>query len=242
MVAQWVLYAVQIRQTREVTNADSTTKAIPSLHCSLTAVAKDIFATDYPGRLMSTLAVGFSTFSFWSAFYFFKSVAKFWGTILAAVFNVTVTTPLWTIIMRMQADTSDTPATWYEQAGRIYEQRGIVGFFAGLTPNLVMITFPLLQANIYFVIVQMLVVASGEDDEVNLHAKYKYIASLTAGFSTLTAVVATYPIQFARVRWQTGMPVLPDGACASASACEVVNAVYAGIWTKLLQSAFLLHR
>jgi hypothetical protein len=236
MLAQWVFYAVQIRQTREVTSNSGRSGDVPSIHCSLKAVAADIFASEYPGRIMSTMAVGFSTFTFWFAFYFFESIAAFWGTLIASVCNVVVTTPLWTIIIRLQADTSEKPANWLEQVATIYEEFGIAGFFSGLTPNLFMIAFPIVQANIYYTIVQIIVLASDEGDEMHLHAKYKYLASVIAGMATLVATVATYPIQYVRVRWQTGLPILPSGDGASMSFFEVVRAVYAGIVTKLLHS------
>ncbi|CAK0796450.1 unnamed protein product [Prorocentrum cordatum] len=68
MVAHWVLYPIQVRQTREVAGSGAAHHEA-GMRSKLLATFRSVLFHDQPGRVMSTFAVGFSTFTFWFTFY-----------------------------------------------------------------------------------------------------------------------------------------------------------------------------
>lgn len=231
MVINWLLYAVQVQQVRAATqsHADAQLGRCVELFAACSA--------DHPGRSMSTIAVGLSTFTFWFAAYFCDVENMRWGTVFASVLTVVLFAPWWTVVARLQADVSKTNMQWTGQIFQIWSERGAGGFYAGLGPDLLLISFPLVQGHLYMTTVNIIVWVLGAEDDVALHNRYAFLAPVLGSVATLVATVATYPLQFVRVRWQNGLSSCPGADEAQdLGPAGVVCMFYRGLMQKLVHA------
>jgi len=239
MIAQWVAYALQVRQTREASVSSMSAKPAT---WAWKEVVYQVFVESQPGRLLATLTAGLSTFVFW---FFFSVAQRSVSTLVSATsvlvsftasaLNVLITNPLWTVITNMQNDMRKVPLTWVEHLNLIWQERGLEGLCAGVLPNLVMILFPVLQGNIYVTSLNVLAVTSGQST-VELNQEFPFLAALLAAIATFVATFVTYPIQVVRTRWQAGLPWLPD--MDEPLTFELLRrALFLGFRTKLMHAA-----
>ena len=99
---------------------------------------------------------------------------------------------------------------------------------------MIMITYPLLQSHIYKLLVDSLVWAFHFESDVDMHKHFISIAAMVGVLATLAATVITYPLQYGRLRWQSGQPLFPPRMRNGVS--SMVVAVYAGLSWKLTNS------
>ena len=169
----------------------------------------------HDGVFIAAFAGAFSNAIF---FFFFHLTAdnlgsSFTQSIVAAVMNVLFTNPIWVVVTRVQ--TSDTTTTFRVAAAMVYANEGILGFFDGITMNMMMIIYPTirhlgLEAMQFF-----------GRHFVTSHLFQGSCAAVASIFAT----IATYPIQRWRLQLQAG------GHCR-------FSGLFDGICFKLGHSAF----
>jgi hypothetical protein len=167
--------------------------------------------------MIATYSVGVSTFVFWFAFSAAQSTSALGGmqvitSLVAAVVNAILTTPIWTLVVNMQMDTQKIPDTWDTIICEIYNTRGLQGLCAGLIPNLLMIGFPVVQSNVYHALTLFVAAAFHESDTALLFQQRPFLAAAIGASATMVATTATYPVQVIRMRWQAGLPMTPHGS------------------------------
>jgi len=241
MFAMWFGYALQVRNTRESTVRSLGQEVdVPKIR-SLLDLLRVFFWVHLPGRMIATYAVGVSTFVFWCAFSAAQSTSAFGGmqvmtSLVAAVVNAVLTTPIWALVVNMQMDTQKIPDTWDTTVGKIYSTRGLQGFCAGLLPNLLMIGFPVVQSNIYHALTLFVAAALHESDTAVLFQQWPFLAAALGAVATMVATTATYPVQVVRNRWQAGLPMTPEGSEAL-NFCALCRMLYLGYGVKMVHGA-----
>lgn len=240
MFAMWFGYALQVRNTREST-VSSLGQAVdvPRIR-SLWDLLIVFFWMHWPGRMLATYAVGVSTFVFWFAFSAAQSTSAFGGmqvitSLLAAIVNVFLTTPIWALVVNMQMDTQKIPDTWDAVIVKIYNTRGLGGLWAGLIPNLLMIGFLVVQSNIYHSLTLFAAAALHKSDTAVLFQQRPYLAAAIVAAATMIATTATYPVQVIRNRWQAGLPMTLDDSKALTS-CSACRMLYLGFGAKMVHA------
>lgn len=169
MFVMWLGYPFETIRTRQSTVKHlGDTSDIPPFN-TLLGIVKIFFWIQWPARMMATHVAGVSTFIYWFAFYAAQSsgVITMRSTaisLVAAFVNVVVTQPVWTVITNMQIDPKSPADTWDIQVHRIYSHNGLLGFWAGTLPNLMLVGFPVLQSYSYQTLAIVAAAATGTSD------------------------------------------------------------------------------
>jgi hypothetical protein len=159
------------------------------------SVSKDIsfsFRDLFAGSLIGILATALSE----SIYFFVYSVPElavysaFTRSTIAALTNSLLTTPLWVIATHQQVHEGGTNA--FAVAKHVYYESGALGFFTGLSMNVVMCIFPVVRQ----VVLEVLISAFSMKDRNQIAA--------AAAASSWVATLITFPIQQLRVRMQSG--------------------------------------
>jgi hypothetical protein len=119
---------------------------------------------------------------------------------------------MWVVVTRIQ--TKD-PKTFLAAAHDIYEEEGVIGFFHGISMNMIMIAYPTIR-HFSLEVMQFLKIYFA-----SAHIAQGICASLASVFAT----IVTYPIQRWRLQLQAG------GHCKS-------SGLFNGLGFKLLHSGF----
>lgn len=226
MVSMFLTYGLLMRQARQAAGHDHDATAMDTLRICCYCWEM------YPGKWLAVASVGVSSFVFWFFFYAAAGFlhSNFASAVLGGVLNVVITTPIWVVITRMQMH-PDTGIA--HQVAELWENHGVAGFFKGLLPNLMMISFPVVQSNCYVFLVNYVLVLAHEPSEVTFHAQNPIAAVILASMATIIATIITYPVQVVRVRLQASVPLLP----ASTSTLDILTTYYRGVLTKILHSS-----
>jgi len=241
MFSMWFGYFFQVRNTRESTISSLGQEAdVPKIG-SLRDLLIILFWVHWPGRMIATYAVGVSTFVFWCAFSAAQSTSAFGGvqvmvSIVAAIINTVLTTPIWTLVVNMQMDTKKHPDTWDAIVAKIYNTRGLRGLWAGLMPNLLMVGFPVVQSNLYHAFTLVVAAALHESDTAVLFQERPYLAAAMGAAATMVATTVTYPVQVVRNRWQAGLPMTPEGG-ETLTFCALFRMLFLGFGVKMVHVA-----
>eukprot|EP00435_Cladocopium_sp_Y103_P008503 s3597_g2.t1 len=239
MLAMWLGYPFETIRTRQSTVAHIGDACFIPPSDSFGAILKLFFWIQWPARLMATYAAGVSTFIFWFAFYAAQSSGAMTMkstsvSIIAASANVVITQPAWTVITNMQVDTKCPPDTWDIHMIRLYSHRGLLGFWAGATPNLLLVGFPVLQGYCYQTLTIAAAAATGTSDFLTLDQKHPMLSGIAGGIATVIATILTYPLHVLRSRWQADVSCLPEiGTCR-----KVLQSSFLGFRVKLAHSVF----
>ncbi|KAL6065546.1 Metallophos domain-containing protein [Balamuthia mandrillaris] len=177
MVCQAVAYSLLLKHVQQaagiiVQQTNNSGQQTPHEHSSSSSSS----SSSVPGRMLSILTAGLSSFIFWLVFHAMSSysssvsfsssaissssdedgenwtITTSWiPAFMGGVANVLVSTPLWVIITRLQvaSPSSENCVGFSDEVLRLWKEEGFVGFWRGLFPNLVMILFPVVQSNVY---------------------------------------------------------------------------------------------
>ncbi|KAL6057424.1 Metallophos domain-containing protein [Balamuthia mandrillaris] len=175
MVCQAIAYSLLLKHVQQaagiiVQQTNNSGQQTPHEHSSSSS------SSSMPGRMLSILTAGLSSFIFWLVFHAMSSysssvsfsssaissssdedgenwtITTSWiPAFMGGVANVLVSTPLWVIITRLQvaSSSSENSVGFSDEVLRLWKEEGFVGFWRGLIPNLVMILFPVVQSNVY---------------------------------------------------------------------------------------------
>jgi len=112
-------------------------------------------------------------------------------SVVAAISNSVVVTPLWAVITWQQASGREGSSIT-ESAREIYDVRGVYGFVDSLPFDLILSIYPILRQVTYEMILQHCIGKSTG-----------YVSAGSAGtIASIIATITTYPIQKTRISWQ----------------------------------------
>jgi 5'-nucleotidase/UDP-sugar diphosphatase len=121
---------------------------------------------------------------------------------LGAVSTVIVSNPQWVVVTRMQ--TSESKLSLRRAIGIVHKERGWIGFFAGVSMNLVMCVFPIVRQVTMESILEF----------VGGSLKSPISVAIAAAIAACVATFVTLPIQRWRVQLQQGVSYKDITICA----------------------------
>ena len=145
---------------------------------------------------------------------------------VAAIALTFLENPLWVIMTRVQAS-DDYLISDYRRArlsaARIWNESGFSGFYAGLQMNMLLTTYPILKANLYYFFAGAFAVYVSGDvaltqlDQKALLRDVPWISTIAGVFATGIATLVTYPLQVIRSALPIVVPVELDavGPCCN---------------------------
>lgn len=233
MISHYITYHLAFLQTLAVIrqNLEDTKSDCKNLQAML------ICST---GRLLSTLSVGISIFLFWFSFdeiqnfvsdFHIQTVTKdFICSVLAGIINVLITNPLWVIVVHLQKSNS---IGFRQLFSRIFIKNGAWALFAGIWPNIAMISFPVIQSVFYFALLRSFCFQNQPSDSINI--RFPCLAAFASAIATILATSLTYSLQVVRIRSQAGVPLLIDEvpSCKMIYMSRLVIDLHRGYFLKL---------
>jgi hypothetical protein len=146
----------------------------------------------FDGAFLGTLATALSNSIFFMV-YSSSSLLQFsafFRSSVAAFTNSVATSPFWVIVTHLQLLTSPVP--FMDVAKAIYKDKGLKGFFTGISLNLLMCVYPVVRQLSLELIVDTFGLSGGTH------------VAIAAAIGSLVATVVTFPIQKWRILLQSG--------------------------------------
>ncbi|GAU39529.1 hypothetical protein TSUD_222990 [Trifolium subterraneum] len=167
------------------------------------------------------------------------SVGMFSSLIVAALsgwVNVLLTDPIWLVVTRMQTKESKRTLAVIQE---VYDEAGVLGFWKGVLPALVMVINPSIQLMLYETLLAKLKKRRASNSITALEK------SLLGAIAKLGAMVVTYPLLVVKARLQARQVNNGDkrhqykgtwDAIIKMIHYEGFNGFYKGMETKIVQS------
>jgi len=167
---------------------------------------------------------------------------------LAGCGNVLLTNPFWVLVTRLQTESKQGHAKKgaSESVRDIYAESGVMGFWRGVVPTLVMVTNPTVQYMLYEWLKARLAERKASQRK-HAGSRARETASeifVMSAIAKLGATLATYPMQLVKSRLQAADQGTGAGRPYSGTAdalCKIwqhegLPGFYSGMRTKIVQS------
>ncbi|XP_013146837.1 PREDICTED: peroxisomal membrane protein PMP34 [Papilio polytes] len=119
--------------------------------------------------------------------------------ILAGVFNVLITSPLWVVNTRMKLEKNNY-GSLVEGLWEVYKKEGLHGLWSGTVPSLLLVSNPAIQFMVYETMKRKLM-STGKFDNLTAFI----VGALAKGVAT----TLTYPLQLVQSRLRAGTSIKP---------------------------------
>ncbi len=206
MFAMLLTYGCLTKHVQEITNSHTRSFQLGSLTSDKVLLFGATEYQNYKGLVLALTGVGMSSGIYWISFTMLMpgGVKQVYDDALtlsivslaAGVVNVVLTNPLWTVITRVQAGISvDTSSAALD----LWKEGGLISFFKGLVPNLVMISYPAVQ-NTFFYLMDSII--RKQCSLLQTELSKTSLPLLLGMLSSVFATLITFPIQIWRIRNQ----------------------------------------